>query len=355
MARKAKRDQQHPTRALLTGSLLIALCLFWIIVDIPSIWVERVYSRGIYPVLSGILVSLTGHMPFSLATVLLITLPLLWLVISIRSYLKHKSLWWWPWWLWHTLLSLALLYCLFILFWGANYRRETVETLFGLSERTVSQQDLIQLANRLQTIIETTSESPRDATTAIISIKERMQDIHQNVFGHALNLPPVKRLPPGWLILSGRASGVISPWTLEAHVDGALPEVAYLATAAHELAHIAGFAGEADADFVSAIAGLKAKDAYARYAVALRLWWDAVSLLPAEKRQNYLASLPSIARADLEQSFEPYRRYQLPAWVQNLQRRSYDQYLKSQGVKAGISDYSRIVSLLIWYFDKNQT
>jgi hypothetical protein len=244
-------------------------------------------------------------------------------------------------------MTITVIYALFVIFWGANYRRHPVEQLFGLVDQTLSQGDVETLAKSLQSIVEAKVNTERNLSLATSAIQTSLSDLYLTLSGVSITLPELKRLPPGWLILSGRASGVISPWTLEAHVDGALPDLAFIAVGAHELAHLAGFGGEADADFVSAVAGLKAKDDYARYAVALRLWWDVVATLPSDTQKAYLESLPAQARADLESMFEPYRRYRVPNWIQQLQQKSYNQYLKSQGVEAGITDYSRIVNLLV--------
>lgn len=325
----------------------MALCILWLLSKPPTSWIEQIYSRGLYPFVSGMIIPITAAIPFSLSTLLLLAIPLLWTVISLSSFQKRQSNWWWGWWLWRSLVTASIIYALFVLLWGANYRRESVETLYGLPDLSISQDEVKTLADSLLKTIETTVNAERNETRAITAIQDAMIQINYNLTGASLTLPVPKRLPAGWLILSGRASGVVSPWTLEAHVDGALPEVAYIAVGAHELAHLAGFAGEADADFVSAIAGLNAKDDYARYAVALKIWWDAVSTFSTELQKQYLDKLPSQARADLESSFEPYRRYRMPIWIQRLQHQSYDWYLKTQGVEAGISDYSRIISLLV--------
>ncbi len=347
MSKGKKTLQTRSSRGWLLGSLVLALCIFWALGPVSSQWIETIYSRKIYPGLSSLIMSITEALPFSLATVLLITLPLLWIIISLRSFQKRQSPWWLAYWLWRTLLALAIIYALFVIFWGANYRREPIEQLFRLTEQTTSQEDVEVLAKSLQTIVETNLNAESNMAVANSAIQDSLSNLYFDITGVSIILPEVKRLPPGWLILSGRASGVVSPWTLEAHVDGALPEVSFIAVGAHELAHLIGIAGEADADFVAAVAGLKANDAYARYAVALRLWWEAVATLPAQTQKDYLENLPPKARADLESSFEPYRRYRLPNWIQNFQQKSYNQYLRSQGVEAGIADYSRIVNLLV--------
>jgi Protein of unknown function (DUF3810) len=346
------KDLAQPTvnvpREWLLGGLLLLCCLSWFLLNPSSALVEALYSRRIYPFLSSLVVPLTSFLPFSLATVLLLSLPLLWLAFSIRSFQKRTSRGWLALWLWRTLVCLAILYGLFVIFWGANYRREAIEHLAHLPATSVIPSDVENLAKALQNILEETVNSQRNTARAAKAIKTSLEQTTFDLTGVTPTLPTfAKRLPGGWLILAGSASGVVSPWTLEAHVDGALPEVSYLAVGAHELAHIAGFAGEADADLVAAIAGLKAQDAFARYAVALRLWWDVVATFTPEDQKAYLEQLPKQALIDLESTFEPYRRYQLPNWIQSLQRSSYNQYLKTQGVEAGLADYSRIVNLLV--------
>ena len=86
----------------------------------------------------------------------------------------------------------------------------------------------------------------------------------EGLHGYAPTLPRrVKKLPPGTLLFFGR-SGSILPIFLEAHADGAMHDAWFLRTAAHELAHVAGFSGEADADVVGFLAGLRADDRFAR-------------------------------------------------------------------------------------------
>lgn len=250
--------------------------------------------------------------------------------------------------IWRSLLAFLLLLVFFVLLWGANYQREPIEQQFALQAPQTTEADLRVLIEHLTAIIIETAQAERDEARAVAAIAQAMQATVQASTGVMPNLPnAAKRLPQGSLILLGRASGVMSPWTLEPHVDGALPSVAYVAIAAHELAHVAAYAGEADADFISAVAGLSAADAYARYSVALRFWQDAWWQLPAGQRESYHDALPEIAQKDLVAMREPYQHYQMPRFIQEFQRRSYDSYLKTQGVKAGIKDYSRSLDLLI--------
>lgn len=65
---------------------------------------------------------------------------------------------------------------------------------------------------------------------------------------------PIKPCLPGGLLMRFGVSGVFSPFTFEAHVDPALPLPTLPFVAAHELAHVAGFASEDEANFVAWLA-----------------------------------------------------------------------------------------------------
>jgi Protein of unknown function (DUF3810) len=325
-------------------ALLLAALAWWTLARPSSQVIEERYSRGLYPSIASVLVPITNSVPFSISALLLVVIPILWLVWTISSLRKRHFLKW----LWRTLLSAAILYALFVLNWGANYQRESTETQLGLATESFTETELQTLVNTLSSVIQENVNAERNVAKARASLRASLIGTVETITGVQPTLPPwVKSLPAGTLILLGNASGVISPFTLEPHVDGALPDVYSLAVGAHELAHIAGYAGEADADFISALAGLNADDAFAKYAVALRLWSDAVAQLPSEQRSQAMRDLPQLARDDLEASYEPFRRYRLPSWLQAVQSSLYDRYLTSQGVEAGIKDYSRIVTLLL--------
>lgn len=341
-----KKKRSSPRPLLLGG--FIALGLLWLIAVSAPATVEAVYSRGIYPALARVVVPVTNSVPFSLGGLLVAFLPLLWLAtLSVSWRRKTTARRWFLQSLWRTVVGLVIIFVWFSMMWGVNYRRAPVETQFGLSDDLVSQADLDRLLNGLTAVIQATAAAPRDEEAAMKALHASLQRVVFDAIGVTPTLPrKVKRSPPGLLILLGGAAGIASPLTLEPHVDGALPAVARVAVGAHELAHVAGYAGEADADFVSGLAGLGASDGFARYAVSLRVWQSVAAQLPSDLQSAAYGRLPEIARRDLAAMAEPFQRYRPPPFVEAWQRRTYDRYLKTQGVAAGIQDYSRSVSLL---------
>jgi hypothetical protein len=326
------------------AALLFLAIILWNVATPNPRWIEENYSRGFYQTITSILVPITNSVPFSISAILVILIPVLCFIWTVISFRRHHFLRW----LWRTILLAGSLYAVFTFNWGVNYQRESIETQLDLPTDTFAETELQTLVTTLSEIIQNNVDAERDVARAQTSLRTSLIETVETITGVTPTLPTwVKVLPPGTLIRAGNASGMISPFTLEPHIDGALSEVYSLPVGTHELAHIAGYAREADTDFVAALAGLNTNDTYARYATALKLWNDAVAQLPALERAEAVAALPQRARDDLAATYEPFLRYQLPAWIQNVQSSLYNRYLTSQGVEAGIQDYSRTTTLLL--------
>ena len=190
--------------------------------------------------------------------------------------------------------------------------------------------------------------APEAWTTDLDAGLQSLRGLVEGLEQRPVTLPHfVKHTPPGFLIFTGRATGITIPWTLEAYIDRALPYPVALGTALHETAHVAGYAGEAEADFLAALAGLTANNRSVRYGAALLVFLRAGRVLPPERYAALYKALPDRAQADITAYSLAYRRYSAPNLVTLLQARFYDTYLRTQRVGAGIADYDRALTLLL--------
>lgn len=327
--------------------ILTVIGAAWLVLPVPNQLVEDVYSRKIFPAFSSVIVRVFDLVPFSVAGVLLIVVPLLLIFLIVRIWRSRQSrfgksllgVFW------RVPLGLLAFYGLFVLVWGANYRRLPIEEILNLSVNNVTASDLEKLASDLVTVMQKNANAPRDSAKAFVSLRSSLEREVQGITGFKPTLPTrVKSSPAGWLLLL-ETSGVISPLTLEAHVDAALPDPFFLATATHELAHTAGFAGEADTDLIAALAGLHADDPYAKYAVAITYYARVSGDLSEAARKRLAVKLPVRALEDFKSLREVYAAHKNPFAAQ-ISRSVYNKYLESQGVSAGIRDYSRVTKLL---------
>jgi hypothetical protein len=331
---------------LISGSLL------WTILPPPAAWVEEHYSRGLFRSLARVLVPAVDFFPFSVSGAGLLLLGLGLPAAAFFSWRKWRKDGTPRWKILARLAErllwvLALGYAMFLFFWGAGYHRESLQERLSLDVSAAKPEDVLRWLAGLTRIIDRDGPSPRERREdrALESLRESLGTVVSE-WDHSPAVLPhrVKRVPPGLFLTFGNAG--VTSFLLEPHVDGAVTPAAYLSIAAHELSHVAGYAREADADLLAAVAGLRASDAWARYSVALRLFRDFASELPREGYQVALQALPRGARDDLDEMDKVSLKYRV-SFLARAQRRMYDSYLRSQGLKEGIREYSFVVKLLI--------
>jgi len=327
---------------------ILAVELLWLLIPVPSHWVEWYYTSGVFAALITPLVVVHQVIPFSLsALVVLVVVPcgLVLAASGIRVARKRGVAWRSIGWTGFkcVMVVFVLVYGWFLITFGVGYRREAIESRLDLAEADrVTRADLnVTLDDMLSTISENL-ENPkkRDELAALRSVREAMGDLTLEWDGHRPPLPEdVKRLPGGVLVLFG-AYGVNSPFFMEPHVDGALPSHAIVSTGAHELAHVAGFSGEADATLAGLLAGLRADHPFARYASALAAYANLCAELGPDDQRARFEALPAEALNDLRTEAEVYQRYTRDV-TQSVFQPMYHSYLVTQGVSEGIEDYSR--------------
>ena len=320
----------------------------------PAAWVESVYCRGLFPWIQNGLVYLTGLVPwpltFSVLASLPVALPLLMFVRwrkGRRQGVARLSLLWAGWWRFARVLLYTA--AAFLLLWGFGYGRVPVEDRWQLNERELSYADVRDVGRRLLSILH--RDAPKsgevlDEERAWAAIAQAEQELVEELEGWSPALPAfIKFPPPGALMFFG-INGVCYPFTLEANVDPALPSPFRLAISGHELAHVLGYCGEADANLVSFVAGLRAKDAFARYSTALQMTRYAMAGSSRPDNLWLRANLPRRALGDLEDLRNSRRRY-TSASAANMAASLNDAYLKTQGVELGTDDYERGFRLFV--------
>lgn len=339
--------------AISVAMLLGALALLWTFSPLPPDWVETYYSRGLYPALASVVIPATDWAPWPLGLIALalviagvpIVGALGWIGGRRRGLSRIRLVF-------HgvagVILLALVLYALFLILWGAGYRRVPLGETLDLSERAATAGEVERFLDRVVEVIERDYVPPerRSKAVALASLRRSLAARLEAWYGEPAVLPDrVKRAPAG-LFLAAGSSGMILPFSLEAVVDAGLPEVGYLSVASHELAHTAGLASERDADFAGSVGGLAADEAYARYASALGIFRRFAGEAPRPARTRWSARLPAGALDDIRAIREAHDRHE---WrpLARLQRGVYDAHLRLQGVKEGIRDYSHALRLLL--------
>ena len=315
--------------------------------------IERYYADWLYPSLQAEVTSWSNTSRFSLFDVLIAVLAAAvligWVRCGRRAWRERSGVRLLRG-LWRTVVFAAVLYLWFAFAWGLNYSRTALEVAIGYDPTRVTSASLRALATRATDGVNRTYASahqtgfphigdvPPSLTTALHEVERRLGRPRRTVPGR-----PKQTLLAHFFRAAG-VDGMHAPFLLETLLNPDLTPPERPAVLAHEWAHLAGYAPEADASFVGLLAALRA-DAASQYSAWLSLFEHAVGQLPPAEQGAFVARLEPGPRADRRAIGE-----RLEARIEVVARASwetYDQYLKAQGVAEGVENYSRVVQLLL--------
>src|SRR5678816_268610 len=139
--------------------------------------------------------------------------------------------------------------------------------------------------------------------------------------------------------------GMVNPFGLEVIANPDLLPFERPFVAAHEWSHLAGYANEAEANFVGWLTCVRASPSH-QYSGWFYLYWQIAGEVSAEERARLNAALADGPRRDVNAVIARLRRGQIPA-LQQASWQVYDKYLKANRVEAGVRSYGEVVTLLL--------
>jgi Protein of unknown function (DUF3810) len=138
--------------------------------------------------------------------------------------------------------------------------------------------------------------------------------------------------------------GMMNPFGLEAIANPDLLPFEKPFVAAHEWAHLAGYADESEASFVGFLTCIRAA-APAAYSGWLFLYWQINSEVGSADRLHLASVLEDGPRQDIAAVGERLRSGQIPL-LRDAGWRVYDQFLKANHVEEGVRSYGLVLTLL---------
>ncbi len=348
---------------ILTVLLIMQWAFIKIIAQYP-VFIEKYYSNGLYLYISKFLRIIFGWLPFSVGDILY-TLVLFYILKSIYFTIKRKKI--------HfknTFFKIgglaSLIFFFFYFNWGLNYFRQPLHVKLNIEKSTYTTNELVDFTKKLILKVNKVHISIAKNDTVLIEnamCKKEIKEISgaaykqlqlkypQFVYKKKSVKKSIFSLP---LTYMGFA-GYLNPITNEAQVNSLLPKNTYPATICHEIAHQIGIASESEANFVGYLATIHSKDKhynYAGYLMALRyslaeIYRKDPALFNMLKKEINKGILK-----DMQQSKKFWDLYR--NWSQKYFKTFYDSYLKINKQKYGIKSYSKMVQLLINYYDTKE-
>jgi len=324
---------------------------------------ESVYSRVIYPFLTRIIGNLTNLLPFSVGELLLygfVAFVVFFVVFTVFGLLKPKGKK-----LYHffkRLLTLAIVVCMvyssFVLNWGLNYARQPLSESMGLEIKAATVQELkdtcLKLAERANALRQKVQEDA-DGVFALRRSREAILDSVRDVYDvcapEYMNLgvkSRVKGVATPNLLSSVKTSGIFSPFTYEANVNLQIPDLTFPAVAAHEYAHLKGFAREDEANFIAWYVCSQSDDSDFAYSASAYALIYAVNALHEASYEEYKEVFQMLDEGILR-DFAHESRYwdRFDSKLAEASEEIYVSYLKQNGVPDGKKSYGRMLDLII--------
>ncbi len=345
-------QQKNKIRTGVIGIGLTFLLLMQLLAQYPT-FVEKYYSRGIYPILTLFVSGLTNQFPISLSELALWFLALIGVPLLIKRLFRGKM----------TVASLLLnvataasfLLMWFYLSWGLNYLRVPLTSTLDLDRVALKLDafdstcvEVIQNANEL---------NPAYSIREVSEINQIIEKSYAEVL-QDLGLPRVpgskllKSFVGNWLLNKTTTSGWFSPFFHEVHFNSDLLIIELPFVIAHEKAHQMGYTNEAECNFLAYLVCLNASDPLVQYSGYFNVLGYFLQGLHQneEKRRQYVQMIQEGVKLDLAAVRERWKSH--IGFVSNISDKSYDLYLKANQVKEGKRSYARVVDMIVKYNEK---
>ncbi len=347
-----KREYRWIIIGLITILVRIILGFF------PKI-IETVYSRGLFLSIRWIIDNTTARLPFPMFYLLIIAFLFVvefafrqWYILWQNKQLSFAKIG----------LSignfLGFVIFFFLILWGFNYGRESVESQLNLNTQTLNLNQIIEETEKATLDINQSRQLIPNSDTFALSntdLPNNLVDTMRQLLVKVLrdyNYPTTGKVqgrlivPKGLLMRLG-ASGIYLPWIGEGNIDASLHATQLPFTIAHELAHGYGFGDEGSCNFWAYLACLESNNAMIQYSGKLTYWRYIASEYKYFQPEAYeIFRANNLSRGvynDLEAIYTNREKY--PTIIP-FQNEAYDTYLKFQGVEEGIESYGRMVLLV---------
>jgi len=332
--------------------------------------VERIYAQGIYPYISKIWGGITNIFPFSAAEffVAFFILAVISAVIAKVVRLIQKKIT--PLGFLSFFLSLAILagvmLNLFYFMWGFNYSRPTLYQLMELDVKKRSTEELQELcfelcerANELRTQVAEDENGVFVLEEGYRPYFDRIPEAYETL-GKKHSLFDKKAYPAKGVIASEGMSyagiaGIFMPYTGEANVNVHQPPLLLLSSAAHETAHLLGFAKENEANFISYLACSSSDDPAIAYSGTMLALINCGNKLYKSDPEKYTPLFQRYSSA-VVRDIKAYNAYwdNYEGEVEEAFTSINDNYLKFNQQEEGVKSYGMMVDLLLAYREKYQ-
>lgn len=320
------------------------------------------YNRYPAAFFRGVMATVSGILPCSIAEAFIIMSPLLAVSVIIYANKKFTSSWREVGRFLLIILSVAsLFFSTFALNFGAGYHTSSVDKLLELDREDVSAEQLREtaeyLVGEINKYTDTLAVNAEGSTVMpygyeklsekLVEAYDKVCDEYEFVSRFPSRVKPVMLSEP-WTYT--HISGVYTYFSGEANINVNFPDYTLPYTAAHEMAHQRGIAREDEANFVAFLVCAASDDDYIRYSGYLNLYEYVSNALYSADKEAYSevrSGLDRKARVEMSAYSKFFDKYRENV-AANVTETVNNTYLTIQGTP-GTKSYGMVVDLAVAY------
>lgn len=360
-----KKGNNSPIFKIVAASCILIIIILIKIASFYPAWIEKNYSRGIYPYISWLYRTVFGWIPFSIGDILYLVTGFYLLINIINLFkrlknrpfekqnLKESIL--------KVFFTLSIIYIYFNLSWGLNYNRPGIAYQLQLKSSKHSVRDLKLLTD---TLLKKVNECRAMLGKGKISYKKYPEIFFEAQTAYrkstaagfsylAYNTKSVKRSLYGRMGNYLGFLGYYNPFTGEAQLNLTMPRFLIPYVTCHEIAHQLGYASESEANFVAYLAAVQSPDNLFHYSTYFDLFNYAnseLALKDSSAAKNNYEKLDPLVQNDVEELREYWRKSD--NFIEPFIKVFYDNYLKANQQSEGVKSYNDVTGWLIAYSKK---
>ena len=367
MTSKTEAPRKKLPRACLVIYALTAVSLLLYFCFTKSIGFSDWFNQHVSHHLRKLLALLGAWIPFSLAELLILCVPLLFVLILVigsrrfcdsnRSALVYIGI---------LFSSICVIGILFVWNFAAGYYGSRLDEKLELERQKSSADDLYQTAELIRTEMNKLSQEIvflEDGTSLMPYSYNEMNDKLIEAYdsfcqSHDFMKTFYSRVKPVMLsepMSYTHITGVYTFFTGEANINVNFPDYTVVYTAAHELAHQRGVARENEANFVAFLVCSRSEDDYVRYCAYLNMYEYVASALASADPSLYssaYSTLPTSVRAELDAYSRFYEKYRNSA-ASEVSGAVNNAVLIINGTE-GTKSYGMVVDLAVAYYKNDR-
>lgn len=361
--RKRLPEERIPVVAIL---LLGVALLSFIIVSVARNNVEfaNFFNSRISSVIRAVLANITDPIPFSLAELLIVLIPVI-LVLLIFYAVRRKTK------TWRSVISysvtllsaVSVIFSLFVLGYGVGYYVPTLDEKLALDSEPVSAEDLrdtaLWLSDEILLLTSDIYYGTDGASIMPYSLTE-MNDKLMESYGKLneqydflqrldSNIKPVMA---SVAMSYAHLTGVYTFFTGESNLNIDFPDYTLPYTAAHEFAHQRGIARENEANFVAFLACVASDDPYLQYSGYLNLYEYVINALYSANREMYseVRSQLSLRVTNEMRAYSAFYDKYRDSQAGKVNNAVNNTFLQANGAAEGTKSYGMVVDLAVAYY-----